>query len=69
MRRAVNDFVAGYRLPCLKGGPAGFSVVFDSRIQDGDRTVIKDLPLLEFLRAADSMQRPASLDLTAMGCP
>jgi hypothetical protein len=69
LRDALTEFAAGYRLPCQAGEPREIDQLYQYRFHDGDRTVIKDLTLPQFLGSAASMPLPAEFDLTTMGCP
>lgn len=68
LRKAITDFTPGYRLPCQSGAPVELDIVFVFHIDGGARTVLRDMPLKTFLRAARSLP-PARFDFGAMGCP
>ena len=69
LRDAVLDHVAGLRMPCLGSGePVVAERIYDFRLEGGPRTVLRDVGLLEFLRAVDKLE-PAFFDTNAMGCP
>ena len=68
LRAAVEDFIQGYRLPCLSGEPKTMRMAFIFRLEGGERSLLKDMPLLQFLRAARTLP-PAQFDFGSMGCP
>jgi len=68
LKASVEEFVQGYRLPCLRGDPKTMQLGFVFRIEGGGRTFLKDLPLLQYLRSARSLP-PAQFDFGSMGCP
>ncbi|RVT52454.1 hypothetical protein [Rubrivivax albus] len=69
LRRALADFVPGYRLPCHAGeGPVSLDFLFVFRLQDTRRVVLEDMTLTRFLGAAREVP-PARFDTGAMGCP
>jgi hypothetical protein len=66
----VKDFAAGYRMPCHRGAPVSTDFVFRFVMEGGTRVVLRDLSLVDFLRAArNAMDRPVSFDFDAMVCP
>lgn len=69
LRDELARFVQGYRLPCIGGEPVEGEILFHYRIEGGARTLVKDMPLLTLLRAAEHVPRPARFDLDALGCP
>ena len=69
LRTAVQDFIAGYRLPCLKDKPVVGRQMFTFRIDGERRTVLKDVGLAAFVRAAKPVGGPVRFDLEQMGCP
>jgi len=69
LRREVADFVAGYRLPCLKDAALDVDFLFKFKIMGSARTVLKDVTLISLLRGVKDYPKPAFFDLDAMGCP
>lgn len=69
LRKSVEQFLPGYRLPCLVGGPISVDLVFNFRMEGGARTVIKDMSLQTFVASASDLRRPISFDLSALDCP
>jgi hypothetical protein len=65
----VDEFVKDYRLPCQSGEPVELDIAFMFRLDGGERTVLRDLPLQSFLRFARTLPKPARFDTTTMGCP
>ena len=68
LKASVEEFVQGYRLPCLRGEPKTMQLAFVFRVEGGDRTFLQDMPLLQFLRSARTLP-PAQFDFGSMGCP
>ena len=69
LRRAVNDHVAGFRIPCLKGPAVDTLIVFKYLYDNGDRIVLRDSSLLEALGAAKDLKTPVAFDFRKMQCP
>ena len=68
LRRALEEFMPGYRLPCQTGEPTSVDLLFMFRIEGGARTVVNDMTLRQFVGLARSVP-PARFDFNAMGCP
>ncbi|MCB1995200.1 MAG: hypothetical protein H6933_17610 [Burkholderiaceae bacterium] len=68
LRASLNDFMPGYRLPCLTGAPVSVDLLFKFRIEEGARTMLKDLNLRQFVGAARTVP-PGRFDFGTMGCP
>lgn len=68
LRRALEEFMPGYRLPCQQGDPISLDINFVFRLAGGERTVIHDMSLRQFLGLAREVP-PARFDLDALGCP
>lgn len=68
LRASLDDFVQGYRLPCLTGEPISVDVLFDFKFEDGTRTHLKDLTLRQFVGLARSVPR-GRFDFGTMHCP
>ena len=68
LRRALEDFVTSYRLPCQTGEPMSLDVLFHFRIEGGERAFVNDMTLRQFVGLARSVP-PARFDFNAMGCP
>ncbi len=68
LRASLTDFVSGYRLPCQQGEPTSLDVTFHFRLEDGERTVIQDMTLRQFVGMARRVP-PARFDFRGMGCP
>jgi hypothetical protein len=65
----VRHWVAGYRLPCLEGGPLEATWTFVFRLDD-DVFGFRPLNLLQFLGAVrDIRKQTLRFDFNAMGCP
>lgn len=69
LRSAVEDYAAGYRMPCLKDGPVEARQLFSFYVSGRSHIVPKDVGLLAFVRGAKSVPRPVQFDLDQMGCP
>jgi hypothetical protein len=69
LRDSVEQFVAGYRLPCLKGPELSVNTLFMFRIDGGARSFLKDMPLRDFISVTTNHPLPAYFDLNAMACP
>lgn len=68
LRRALTEFVPGYRLPCHEGEPTSLDLTFVFRLSGDERTVIKDMTLRQFVGLARDVP-PARFDFHTMGCP
>jgi hypothetical protein len=68
LRRALLDFLPGYRLPCQQGEPVELDMNFVFRIEGGPRTLLKDMTLRQFVGLARDVP-PARFDFHTMGCP
>lgn len=70
LRTAIENFVRGYRLPCVGAGPQELAMVFKFQIQDSERVVLRDMPLVQLLRNARQPLPPAYFEFDRMGgCP
>lgn len=69
LRAAVAQYAQGLRMPCLKNGPITVQRLFKFKIEDGARTLIRDMSLVAFLRAASEIQKPVYFDFERMTCP
>jgi hypothetical protein len=69
LRRALNGFVEGYRLPCMGAVPVELDLLYHFRIEGYPRTVLKDMRLTQMLGSAARMPLPVSFDFNTMGCP
>ena len=70
LRRRVEDWAVGYRLPCLSGEHVQLDVVFSFKFEGGPNAGLRPLLLQELLpRVKGIRDRPLKLDTTAMGCP
>lgn len=70
LRSEVEDFVPGYRVPCLSGEAVVADIVFIYRIEGNPAYGFKPLQLLDLLRMSEGISRRAlKLDTTAMRCP
>jgi hypothetical protein len=68
LRRAVEEFLPGFRLPCQRGEPKTVLVTFHFRLEGGPRAQLRDMSLQQFLGLADSPP-PARFDFNQMACP
>lgn len=68
LRASLVDFAKGYRLPCHAGAPVSLDVLFTFRIEEGARTLLKDLTLRQFVGLARTAP-PGRFDFGTMGCP
>lgn len=69
LKAEVEDWVQGYRLPCMGRAPIDLEMVFRFHLEGGPRTNIRDMALRQFVMSARDVPRPAYFDFTAMGCP
>jgi hypothetical protein len=69
LRASIERWLEGYRLPCLTGEPVAVRVLFDFRIDGGERTVINDLTLQQLLGSVEKVPTPVYFDTTTMTCP
>lgn len=68
LRRSVEDYARDLRMPCQHGDPVHARILFDFKITDGERTVLRDMSLRQFVGGAKNLQS-AYFDLNTMGCP
>lgn len=69
LARSARRWLAGLRMPCLKGGPVEAERLFIFQATDA-RYGFPPMDLLSLLRATDGIERQTvSLDTRAMGCP
>ena len=70
LAREVDAFAQGYRMPCLRGEPIEANWLFRFVLDPGQRTVLRDATLLQFLRAVRNPGRePVYFDFMTMACP
>lgn len=69
LKREVERYATGLRLPCMDTEPIGVDVSYVFRLDDGKRTILQDTTLPKLLGAAKSFPAPVYFDLTTMGCP
>lgn len=69
LRAGLQEFIAGYRLPCMGAAPFSTIIEFIFRIEGGERFVMRDMTLQRLLGTAMRYTRPVTFDLNAMGCP
>jgi hypothetical protein len=69
LRGSVEEFVSGYRMPCLQGEAITVKTLFKFQIEGGPRNLIKDLTLAQFLGSAAEGLPKAYFDLDSMSCP
>jgi hypothetical protein len=68
LRQAVEAHAANFRLPCIGSEPVTASRMYKFRINGERAVVIKDMTLVQFLRASKDVL-PAKFDLDSMSCP
>jgi hypothetical protein len=71
LRISVEQFVRGYRMPCMAEEPVVLNMLFVFSMEGGERTRLRDLALPVFLSNVDpaSLPLPAYFDLGTMRCP
>ena len=69
LRREVEAYTAGLRLPCLDGDEISINRTFLFEIVGGGRTVFKDTTLQQLLASARNLATPVYFDFGSMGCP
>lgn len=69
LRRAVAQYAAGLRLPCLKGAPVDTLVAYKFVYDNEGRVRLRDSSLIEALAGARDLQTPVQFDFHTMGCP
>jgi hypothetical protein len=68
LRRALAEFVSGYRLPCQEGAALEIDLIFQFQLEGGSRVLLNDMSLRQFLGAARRVP-PGRFDFGTMGCP
>lgn len=65
------DFIAEYRVPCLKPGERFVTEqTMHLSFNDNPRVALKDVNLVQFLRMVKDVEaKPVNFDLGTMGCP
>lgn len=69
LRNTVTTHVATLRMPCLSQPPLAMMQLYWFKLDEGARTLIRDLSLVQFLQAARNVPRGVFFDLNQMGCP
>lgn len=70
MKRAAEEFAAGYRLPCVGQEPIKATMIFTFILPDvTESTVFEDMSLKQFVVLSKDAPRPAYFDLNTMACP
>lgn len=69
LRAEVEDFAAGFRVPCLGGAPLETDLLFSFRLDGGRRTYLNDMALKPWVLSARDLPRPAHFELDTMACP
>ncbi len=69
LRMSVEEYVSQLRMPCLNNGPIEMDEVFVFVIDGSARMVLRDMSLIELLRASKDYVVPAYFDFNAMACP
>jgi hypothetical protein len=69
LRRSVADFTKGWRMPCLGDSPMTVRTLFIFKLDGGERTLLRDMRLRQFVQTARRAPRPAYFDTNTMGCP
>lgn len=69
LRTSVESYASGLRMPCLQDQPVSVYLDYVFRIDDGSRTLLRDLPLQTLVRGLKKPLLPAYFDFTTMGCP
>ena len=66
---AVREYIEQLRLPCLVSAPVEITQLYQFKIEDGARTVLKDLSLKQLVGGARDVPRGVYFDLNQMQCP
>jgi len=69
LAHSMREYAEGLRLPCVTAEPVEWRVMYHYRLDGGRRTVLKDLTLMNLLRASKPPLPPAYFDFNTMGCP
>jgi hypothetical protein len=69
LRREIETYVAGLRLPCLDADEISINQIYQFRLVGGERTVFKDSTLAKLLGSVRNPPTPAFFDFDAMSCP
>lgn len=69
LRRALTEYAAGLRLPCLQGPPVTIMTAYKYRFASDSSVLLRDSSLLEVLAAARDLHTPVQFDFNTMACP
>lgn len=69
LRRYVLRDAKKLRMPCMGQTPLRLFLAYEFAIEDGRRTLLRDLSLVQLLRGAAKYPEPAYFDFNSMGCP
>ncbi len=69
LRQSIEDYALGFRMPCMAGEPVSLLTLYSFILVGGERTRLKDQPLVSYLRNARDLQLPVFFDFNTMGCP
>ena len=65
----VRDYAADLRMPCVGSQPVEHTQLYKFRIEDGARSVLRDMSLVQLVGAARDLPRGVYFDLNTMQCP
>ncbi|MES2298698.1 MAG: hypothetical protein V4582_16765 [Pseudomonadota bacterium] len=68
-RKALESYLDGLRLPCLKGEPITVTMLYVFEVEENAHTVLKDTTLPKLIGASKDYALPAYFDFNTMGCP
>jgi hypothetical protein len=69
LRQSVAGFVDGLRMPCLEGAPMDTFVAYKFVLENNDRTILRDMDLIHFLKNAKNLPVPVEFNFDQMSCP
>lgn len=69
LRRTIERFVEGLRMPCLTRGQVEVNTLYKYVLANSSRMLLKDMTLVQLLAGGKDYAKPAYFDFNTMGCP
>lgn len=69
LRQSVAGYVEGLRMPCLQDSVVDTFVAYKFLLRNNDRTILRDMDLIDFLRNAKDLKTPVEFNFNQMSCP
>lgn len=69
LTEGIESHLSGLRARCFSGEPLSWVALFEFKLEEGTRTVLKDLPFKTFLGAVKLPPDPVFFKLDELACP